>query len=66
MGLEDGGPFDIEALLVRHPIDLIRIADEDGGEEGSGQQTGRSLQDAGVLTLGEYNLLGVLLQLLDH
>ena len=57
---------DIEAGLLGGSLDLIDVADQDGGEEGAGEQTGAGLEDAGIGALGKDDLLGVGLQLFDQ
>ena len=44
VGLENGDAVDVQTLILRHLMDLVRVADEDGGKEGAGQQLDGGLQ----------------------
>ena len=47
------------------PITFL-VSDQDGGQEGTGQQAGGRLQNAGIRALSEDNLPGMGLQLFDQ
>ena len=65
-GIDDLSAADVEADLLGSGLDLIGIAHQNGGQEGTGQQTGGSFQNAGIGALGEDNLPGMGLQLFDQ
>ena len=65
-GVHDLSAADVEAGLFGSLGDLVGVAHQNGSQEGTGQQTGRSLQDAGIGALGEDDLTGMRLQLFDQ
>ena len=65
-GINDFGAPDIEANLLGGRLDLIGVAHQHGGQEGTGQQTGGSLQNAGIGALGEDDLAGMGFELLNQ
>ena len=65
-GIDDLGAANVEADLLGGGLNVSRVAYQNGGQEGTGQQTGGSLQNAGIGTLGENDLAGMGLQFLDQ
>ena len=65
-GVDDLGAADVEAGLLGGLGDLLGVAHQNGSQEGTGQQTGGSLQNAGIGALGEDDLAGMRLQLFDQ
>ena len=65
-GVDDDGAANVEAGLLGGRLNLGLIAHQNGGQERTGQQTGGSLQNAGIGALGEDDLAGMRLQLVDQ
>ena len=66
LGIDDLRAADVEAGFLGGGHHGLRIAHQDGGQEGAGQQTGGRLQNAGIRALGEDDLPGMGLQLIDQ
>ncbi len=65
-GVDDLGAVHVEAGLFGGGADLIRVAHQNGGQEIALEQAVGRLQNTGVGALGEHDLAGVLLQLLNQ
>ena len=65
-GVDDLHALNVEAALFGIGLDFLHVADEDGGQEAALHQASGSLQDPGIMALGEDDLSGVRLQSLDH
>ena len=66
LGINDLSAPDVEAGFLGSSLDLIEIAHQHRGQEGTGQQAGGRLQNAGIRALSEDNLPGMGLQLFDQ
>ena len=66
LGINDLSAPDVEAGFLGSGLDLVEIAHQHRGQEGTGQQAGGRLQNAGIRALSEDNLPGMGLQLFDQ
>ena len=65
-GVDDLHALDVEAALGSIGLDLVHIANEDGGQEAALNQTSGGLQDTGIVALSKDDLPGIGLQSFDH
>ena len=65
LGVDDLKALDVEAALGGSGLDLVCVADEDGGEEAAGLQPRGAFEDAGVRALGVDYLARVFLEYLN-
>ena len=66
LGVYDDGAADVEAGVLSGSADFLFLTHQHGGQESTGQQTGRGLQNTGIGALGEYDLTGMSLQDVDE
>ena len=64
--VNDGCATDIVASFFRSGLDLIGVADQNGLQEITSQQTGSGFQNTGIGTFGKDDFLGIRLQTIDH